>query len=96
MPRMVPLPSADEDAGAVGPPPAPAPSSLAFQAGFVGAFRAVAMVLAVRLILLLVAIGAFVLAWEALASSSTGALIAAGCYYVGVMLPVTLLAARQR
>lgn len=68
----------------------------AWRGAYAGAFGAIAAVLSARLLLLLTAAGGFALAWQALVASSTGALIAAGCYYVGVMLPVTLLAARQR
>ncbi|MGH7996167.1 MAG: hypothetical protein ACREFX_07435 [Opitutaceae bacterium] len=78
---------------------APAPSAVAvaqWQAGFVGAFRAIALVLSMRLVLLLAAAGAFALGWEALRLQTTGALIAAGCYYLAVFVPIVGTEARRR
>lgn len=68
----------------------------AWRAGIIGSLQGAIAVASARILLLFVCIGAFVLAWRALATGNPMALIAAACYDVGVVLPAVWVALRGR
>jgi len=76
-------------------PPVTAPSSANSRQDYLGevtaVLTAIAMLAAARIILLLSAIGAFVLAYMAIANPSAPALIAAGSFDLLVVIPVIAL-----
>ena len=67
----------------------------AWRAGVIGSLNLIVAVLAARLVLLLATCGAFVLSWVAIQAAQPLQLGAVGIYLVGVVLPLTWLAARR-
>lgn len=61
----------------------------------IGSLNVAATILAVRLILLLATVGAFVLAWMAIQTAQPMQLGAVGLYLAGVVLPLTWLSSRR-
>lgn len=61
----------------------------------IGGLNVAASILAVRLILLLATLGAFVLAWAAIRDSQPLQLGAVGLYLAGVILPLVWLSGRR-
>lgn len=71
---------------------------MAWKAGVIGAFNALAVILAVRLILLVAVIGALILAWTVLKASepvAIPALVMLAVYCALVVIPVVWLSAHR-
>jgi hypothetical protein len=75
--------------------PASTPSAPGYLQEVLAVLSAVAMVLSARILLLLSAAGAFVLAYMATQSPETGRLIATVIYDCGVLGPITYLYLKQ-
>lgn len=67
----------------------------AWRAGVIGSLNVAATILAVRLILLLATMGAFILTWFAIQTAQPLQLGAVGLYLAGVVLPLTWLSSRR-
>lgn len=70
-------------------------SRRAWRSGVIGSLNLIATILAVRGILLLATIGAFVLAYIATQQGQLTQLAAVAIYLVGVVLPLTWLSSRR-
>ena len=71
---------------------------MAWKTGVMGAFNALAVILAIRLILLVAVIGAFVLAWAVLKTPDAvtiPALVVLGVYAALIVVPIVWLSAHR-